>query len=149
EDEEGRVEDELRQEDGPEQRMAEHERGPFSKVLEGVSRREARPSRLAQIGEQEHRAARQRRGQGEGGSGARPAHQHARPGAVWSRPVPPAPAPRLSTATMGAAARPTCSADWAARLDQASRLKAAGSRGPDLERMDAGIVAGMVVDPPR
>ena len=78
EDEEGRVEDELRQEDGPEQRMAEHERGPFSKVLEGVSRREAGPSRLAQIGEQEHRAARQRRGQGEGGGGAGPAHQHAR-----------------------------------------------------------------------
>ena len=33
-----------------------------------------------------------------------------------------------STATMGAAASATCSADCAARLDQASRLKVGGSR---------------------
>src|SRR5882724_515360 len=47
--------------------------------------------------------------------------------AVCSRPVSPAPAPRTSTAIMGAAASATCSADCAARLDHASRLNADGS----------------------
>src|SRR5579875_3728260 len=48
--------------------------------------------------------------------------------AVWSKPVSPAPAPKASTAMMGAAARPICSADCAARLDQARRLKAGDRR---------------------
>src|SRR5438034_775346 len=52
--------------------------------------------------------------------------------AVCNSPVAPAPAPSASTATMGAAARPICSADCAARLDHASRLKLAGSRGEAL-----------------
>src|SRR5438046_2546886 len=52
--------------------------------------------------------------------------------AVCNSPVAPAPAPSASTATMGAAARPLCSADCAARLDHASRLKLAGSRGEAL-----------------
>src|SRR5438067_12722746 len=47
--------------------------------------------------------------------------------AACSRPASPAPAPRASTATMGAAASATCSADCAARLDHARRLKADGS----------------------
>ena len=53
--------------------------------------------------------------------------------AVWSMPVFPAPTPRVSTATRGAAARPTCSADCAARFDQARRLNADGSRADDFE----------------
>src|SRR5689334_25330130 len=45
---------------------------------------------------------------------------------VCSRPVWPSPAPSASTATIGAAASATCSADCAARLDQARRLKLEG-----------------------
>ena len=43
--------------------------------------------------------------------------------AVWRKPVSPAPAPSASTATSGAAARPICSADCAARFDHARRGK--------------------------
>ena len=49
--------------------------------------------------------------------------------AVCNNPVWPSPTPSSSTATMGAAASAICSADWAARLDQARRLKVAGRRG--------------------
>jgi hypothetical protein len=45
--------------------------------------------------------------------------------AADSNPVCVAPAPSVSTATIGTAARVICSADWAARLDQARRVKAA------------------------
>src|SRR5437868_12545214 len=48
--------------------------------------------------------------------------------AVCSAPVRPSPTPSSSTATMGAAASAICSADWAARLDQARRLKVGGRR---------------------
>lgn len=47
--------------------------------------------------------------------------------AVCKTPVAASPAPSASTATSGAAARPTCSASCAARLDQASRWNAGGS----------------------
>src|SRR4051812_18589774 len=47
--------------------------------------------------------------------------------AVCSNPVSPSPAPSSSTATIGAAASATCSADCAARLDQARRVKAGDS----------------------
>src|SRR5258706_1323705 len=59
-----------------------------------------------------------------------------RNGRVWAvcrTPVAPAPAPSVSTATMGAAARPICSADCAARLDHARRLNADGSLAGALE----------------
>src|SRR4029079_16574627 len=46
--------------------------------------------------------------------------------AVCNRPVWPSPTPSSSTATIGAAASATCSDDWAARLDQARRLKVGG-----------------------
>ena len=55
--------------------------------------------------------------------------------AVCSRPVWPSPTPSISTATMGAAASAICSADWAARLDQASRLKVLGSCGVSVADM--------------
>src|ERR1700710_2078729 len=48
--------------------------------------------------------------------------------AVCNRPVWPSPTPSISTATIGAAASAICSADWAARLDQARRLKVGGRR---------------------
>src|SRR3954468_15138972 len=52
--------------------------------------------------------------------------------AVCNRPVWPSPTPSSSTATMGAAASAICSADCAARLDQARRLKVVG-------RLDASV----------
>src|SRR5262249_20069515 len=64
--------------------------------------------------------------------------------AIWSSPVVPAPAPRASTATIGAAARPICSADWAARLDQARRVNAAGSRSEVVGAGTSGSGAGCV-----
>jgi hypothetical protein len=51
--------------------------------------------------------------------------------AVCSRPVSPSPTPSMSTATIGAAASAICSADCAARFDQARRLKVEG-RGAAL-----------------
>ena len=47
--------------------------------------------------------------------------------AVASAPISPGPAPSISTATMGTAARLSCSADWAASLPATRRLSAAGS----------------------
>jgi hypothetical protein len=55
--------------------------------------------------------------------------------AVCNNPVSPSPTPSSSTATMGLAASAICSADCAARLDQASRLKVEGRR----EESGAGI----------
>ena len=48
--------------------------------------------------------------------------------AVCSRPASPSPAPSTITATIGAATRPICSADCAARLDHARRRKSRGRR---------------------
>src|SRR6185312_15133055 len=47
--------------------------------------------------------------------------------AVCNRPVSPSATPSVNTETMGAAASAICSADCAARFDQARRLKVAGS----------------------
>ena len=47
--------------------------------------------------------------------------------AVASTPTSPGPAPSISTATMGVAARLSCSADCAARFDQARPVKDDGS----------------------
>ena len=58
--------------------------------------------------------------------------------AVCNRPVWPSPTPRISTATIGAAASAICSADCAARLDQASRLKVAGKRVVSVARVGHG-----------
>src|ERR1700731_2223299 len=65
---------------------------------------------------------------------------------VCNRPVWPSPTPSSSTATIGAAASAICSADCAARLDQASRLKVAGKElGMDascalIRNMEARVV---------
>ena len=74
--------------------------------------------------------------------------------AVCSRPVWPSPTPSSSTATMGAAASAICSADWAARLDQARRLKVAGRRGVVVgghgkfpERFDSHLIVWPEDDP--
>src|SRR5258705_4582535 len=61
--------------------------------------------------------------------------------AVCRTPVAPAPAPSVSTATMGAAASPICSADCAARLDHARRLNADGSLAGALEILALEILA--------
>jgi hypothetical protein len=58
--------------------------------------------------------------------------------------VSPAPAPRAKTATMGAAARPICSADCAARLDQARRPKEGGRLMSPYTGLDRKRVEGRV-----
>jgi hypothetical protein len=49
-----------------------------------------------------------------------------------SKPISPGPALSKSTATMGTAARLSCSADWASKLDQARRRKEA-DRATDMQ----------------
>ncbi len=83
EDEEGDVEQELRREDRPQQRVAEDEGGALFQIVQRVARRQLRPGRLAQAGEQQHGERGQRRGNSEGGRRAGPADQRAgerRPG---------------------------------------------------------------------
>src|SRR5215813_3239856 len=65
--------------------------------------------------------------------------------AVCSSPVWPSPTPSSSTATMGAAASAICSADCAARLDQASRLKVLGREGDSL--IEDMLIEGMASFP--
>ncbi|MGX1107041.1 hypothetical protein AB7M47_005424 [Bradyrhizobium elkanii] len=60
--------------------------------------------------------------------------------AVCNRPVWPSPTPSSSTATIGAAASAICSADCAARLDQARRLKVAGRRGVSADMTESLII---------
>src|SRR3954454_3118202 len=70
--------------------------------------------------------------------------------AVCSAPVRPSPTPSVSTATMGAAASATCSADCAARLDHAIRLKVGGSgscRNPAMAHLLLFVLGRMRADP--
>ena len=61
--------------------------------------------------------------------------------AVCNSPVAPSPTPSSSTATIGAAASAICSADCAARLDQARRLKVGGRRGISRAGMEDSLMA--------
>ena len=72
-----RVEDELRDEHRPQQRMMQHERGAFLDVLQRMAARRGRARRFIDAGQQHDRDHGERRGKAEGGRGADPSDQHA------------------------------------------------------------------------